>query len=78
MANEMRSYYANCRRLVCSAVAKGQDDGSIRRDLDPVLTAEMLVAVTDGLGLQATPEWRSSPKGCRRTGPSWRTSAASR
>ena len=54
MATEMRSYYANWRRLVCTVVVQGQADGSIRRELDPVLTAEVLVGVTDGIGLQAS------------------------
>jgi len=54
MAAEMRSYHTNWRALVCTAVVQGQADGSIRPDLDPVLTAEVLVAVTDGFGLQAS------------------------
>ena len=52
MAEEMQTYYTNWRRVVRDAVIEGQADGTIRRELDPTLVSEMLVAMADGLGLQ--------------------------
>jgi AcrR family transcriptional regulator len=52
MADEMQTYYTNWRQVVRDAVVEGQADGTIRRELDPTLVSEMLVAMADGLGLQ--------------------------
>ena len=60
-AEELSAYYAVWRGFVRDAIIAGQADGSIRSDLDPHLTAEVLVSVADGLGLQATFDPRTLP-----------------
>ena len=52
-AEQLQSYYDTWRLHVREAIVAGQEEGSVRRDIDPALTAESLVAVADGLGLQA-------------------------
>lgn len=53
-AEELASAYRFWRRHVEEALIAGQANGSIRRDVDPKLVAQMLVSIADGLGLQAT------------------------
>jgi AcrR family transcriptional regulator len=60
-ADELSSYYRVWRHFVCDAIVAGQADGSIRDDVNPELMAEVLVAMADGLGLQATFDMMALP-----------------
>lgn len=53
---EHRQRYAEWRALVRQLLQRGVDDGSVRPDLDVRLEADRLVALVDGLGIQATLE----------------------
>ena len=60
-AEELNTYYAAWRGFIRDVIIAGQADGSIRGELDPHLTAEALVSLTDGLGLQAIFDKRTLP-----------------
>lgn len=49
----LREVYAVWRRSVADIIVKGQREGRFRTGLDPVATAHALVALVDGLTLQA-------------------------
>jgi Uncharacterized protein conserved in bacteria len=49
----LREVYEAWRRSVADIIGKGQRDGRLRADLDPDATAHALVALVDGLTLQA-------------------------
>ncbi|MFQ6104530.1 MAG: TetR/AcrR family transcriptional regulator [Candidatus Glassbacteria bacterium] len=41
--------YGTMRTLLIDLIRQGQDEGTIRRDLDPLATAELLLSVYDGM-----------------------------
>jgi TetR/AcrR family transcriptional regulator, transcriptional repressor of bet genes len=53
LAAERRGFYAGWRRGVADAIAAGRSDGTLRTDLPPETEAAGLIALVDGLALQA-------------------------
>ena len=52
-------YYQRLAKGFCGALQRGQADGSIRADLDPVSTADWLLHATQGLSVNARLQTRS-------------------
>lgn len=50
---ELAAYYDSWRNLVRTAIEQGQGEGEVREQLDAQRLAEMLVALADGLAVQA-------------------------
>jgi len=48
-----RKAYRGWRRRIVNLVAKGVADGRLREDLDPEETADEMIAIVDGVALQA-------------------------
>lgn len=61
MAKEQRLRYVGWRSLVRDLIEKGKADGELRDDLDVSDEADSLLALVDGLGMQATLEPRRLP-----------------
>lgn len=56
LAAEQRGWYERWRGLVRGLILTCQEEGSLPAELDAAREAELLVALVDGLGLQATLE----------------------
>lgn len=56
LAAEQRSWYERWRALVSGLILTCQQEGTLPEDLDAMREADTLVALVDGVGLQATLE----------------------
>lgn len=56
LAAEQKSWYSRWRELVRCMILACQSEGTLRDDLDAGKEADVLVALVDGVGLQATLE----------------------
>jgi AcrR family transcriptional regulator len=63
LREEQNRWYGLWRGLVRGLISGGQRSGELRADLDPQREAEALVALVDGVGLQATFEPERFPPG---------------
>jgi TetR/AcrR family transcriptional regulator, transcriptional repressor of bet genes len=61
LAADRRAFYAGWRRLLADAIAAGQADGTLRTELPPETEAAGLIALVDGLALQALSDPRGLP-----------------
>ena len=61
MAKEQRRRYVEWRGVVRDLISEGQARGELRRDVDASDEADSLLALVDGLGMQATLEPRRLP-----------------
>jgi AcrR family transcriptional regulator len=59
LADERRAFYARWRASLAGLIEDGSRSGDLRRGLDPEAEATALIALVDGLALQAV----SDPKG---------------
>lgn len=53
LASELRHWYALWRGVLKAVIAQGQGTGDLRVDLAPEAEAQALVALVDGIGIQA-------------------------
>jgi TetR/AcrR family transcriptional regulator, transcriptional repressor of bet genes len=53
LARERQDFYARWRRALAEVIAAGQSDGTLRTELPPETEASGLIALVDGLALQA-------------------------
>ncbi len=52
MLNEMNRFYKSYRNLFEDVLRQGIDDGSLRKDLDPVSVASIIIGMLDGIMVQ--------------------------
>jgi len=52
MLNEMNMYYKSYRNLFEDVLNEGIEDGSFRRDMDPVSVASIIIGMLDGIMVQ--------------------------
>lgn len=56
LAEEHASRYSSWRELLATLIGKGQEEGAFDTALDPALQADLLVALLDGLSVEALVE----------------------